>query len=178
MTEALSHLTESGQAHMVDTGAKQATHRSATAEGCLSVSPKVWQALTSGKIPKGDLWATARIAGIMAAKRTAELIPLCHPLCILSISVDFALDADSHRIVVKAECAANDRTGVEMEALVATSVALLTLYDMTKGLDKASVIGPVRLVAKSGGKSGDYRLPEESWFDTAKAKMETERQES
>jgi len=142
---------------MVDVGAKPATARSATAEGRIRMSTEALAALWDGNGPKGDALAAARIAGIMAAKKTGELIPLCHPLALDAVTVDFAVEPDAIR--VSATVSLTGRTGVEMEAMTAASVALLTLYDMGKALDKAMVIGGVRLLAKSGGKSGDWRAP-------------------
>ncbi len=158
MNDGLTHLDESGAARMVDVGAKPATSRSATATGRIRMSAAALAALSDGSGPKGDALAAARIAGIMAAKKTAELIPLCHPLALDAVSLDFAVETDAIRVTATASL--TGRTGVEMEAMTAASVALLTLYDMGKALDKAMVIEGVRLLAKSGGKSGDWRAPE------------------
>ena len=155
MTNRPTHLDESGAAHMVDVGAKAATGRRAVAGGRITMTPEALAAIRSGNAPKGDVLSTARIAGIMAAKRTAELIPLCHPLALTSVAVDFDWEADG--ISVRATAATTGPTGVEMEALTAASVALLTLYDMAKALDRAMVIGDIRLLEKSGGRSGDWR---------------------
>lgn len=155
MTNRPTHLDESGAAHMVDVGAKAATGRRAVAGGRVTMTPEALAAIRSGNAPKGDVLSTARIAGIMAAKRTAELIPLCHPLALTSVAVDFDWEADG--ISVRATAATTGPTGVEMEALTAASVALLTLYDMAKALDRAMVIGDIRLLEKSGGRSGDWR---------------------
>lgn len=155
MTQRPTHLDESGAAHMVDVGAKPATQRRAVASGRISMSPSALEAIRSGNAPKGDVLSTARIAGIMAAKRTSELIPLCHPLALSKVSVDFAWEADG--LSVTATAATTGPTGVEMEALTAASAALLTLYDMAKALDRAMVIGDIRLTEKSGGRSGDWR---------------------
>ncbi|MGB9691485.1 MAG: cyclic pyranopterin monophosphate synthase MoaC [Candidatus Sumerlaeaceae bacterium] len=167
MTDRLTHLDAQGAAQMVDLGQKQPSLREATAEGVLVLTPKVWEAVCEGKFPKGELWNTARVAGILAAKRTHELIPLCHALQLRSVNVNFALDSTRKQIVARARVAALEVTGVEMEALVATSAALLTLYDMLKAVDKGMQIGPIRLLSKSGGKSGTYVAPSESWFSSA-----------
>lgn len=155
MTNRPTHLDESGAAHMVDVGAKAATGRRAVAGGRIAMAPEALAAIRAGNAPKGDVLSTARIAGIMAAKRTAELIPLCHPLALTSVAVEFDWEADG--ISVRATAATTGPTGVEMEALTAASVALLTLYDMAKALDRAMVLGDIRLLEKSGGRSGDWR---------------------
>ena len=152
---SLTHLDESGAARMVDVGAKPETRRSATASGHIAMSEAALNAIRQGDAPKGDVLAAARIAGIMAAKKTAELIPLCHPLALDAVTLDFAFIEDGIKATAKASL--TGRTGVEMEALTAVSVALLTIYDMAKALDKAMVIGPIRLIEKTGGKSGDWR---------------------
>lgn len=157
MNDGLTHLDPAGAARMVDIGGKPAAARSATATGRLRMSALALAALADGSGPKGDALAAARIAGIMAAKKTAELIPLCHPLALDAVTVDFAVEAEAIRVTASASL--TGRTGVEMEALTAVSVALLTLYDMGKALDKAMVIDGVRLIAKSGGKSGDWAAP-------------------
>jgi cyclic pyranopterin phosphate synthase len=151
----LTHLDEAGAAHMVDVSAKDDSRREATATGHITMTPAALAALRDGTLQKGDALAVARIAGIMAAKRTAELIPLCHPLPIASVSVDLALGETG--VACTATVVTTGKTGVEMEALTAVSVALLTLYDMAKALDKAMEIGAIRLLAKSGGRSGDWR---------------------
>lgn len=158
MTDGLTHLDETGAARMVDVGGKRENPRSATAEGRIRMSSQALAALWDGSGPKGDAMAAARIAGIMAAKKTAELIPLCHPLALDAVTVDFAREDEVIRVAATASL--TGRTGVEMEAMTAASVALLTLYDMGKALDKAMVIEGVRLLAKSGGKSGDWCAPE------------------
>ena len=150
-----THLDESGAASMVDVGAKPATQRCAVAGGRITMSQEALEAIRSGNAPKGDVLSTARIAGIMAAKRTADLIPLCHPLALTKVGVDFAWEEGS--IAVTAIAQTTGQTGVEMEALTAASVALLTLYDMAKALDRAMVLGDIRLLEKSGGRSGDWR---------------------
>lgn len=157
-THDLSHLDEHGHARMVDVGGKPETRRSATATGRITMDAAALEAVRSGSGPKGDVLAAARIAGIMAAKKTAELIPLCHPLPLDRVEVAFAF-ADN-ALQVTATVALSGRTGVEMEAMTATCVALLTIYDMVKALDKAMIIGDVGLLEKRGGKSGDWRRPE------------------
>ena len=151
----LTHLDESGAARMVDVGGKPETARSATAEGRIRMAPETLAAVREGSGPKGDVLAAARIAGIMAAKKTGELIPLCHPLSLDAVQVDFAFEADGVRATSRASL--RGRTGVEMEAMTATSVALLTIYDMAKALEKGMTIEGMRLLAKTGGKSGDWR---------------------
>ena len=151
----LTHLDESGAAHMVDVLAKVETVREAVAEGRITMSTEALAAIREGSAEKGDVLATARIAGIMAAKKTAELIPLCHPLMISKVSVDFAFEDDG--ICVTTLVRLTGQTGVEMEAMAAASIALLTIYDMAKALDKGMVISGIRLLSKSGGKSGDWR---------------------
>lgn len=153
----LTHLDEAGAAHMVDVSAKDVTRREAVATGEIAMSGAALAAIRDGLLAKGDALAVARIAGIMAAKRTAELIPLCHPLPISSAQVELALTETG--IDCTAKVATTGQTGVEMEALTAVSVALLTLYDMAKAIDRGMTIGAVRLVAKSGGRSGDWRRP-------------------
>ena len=142
---------------MVDVGGKAATRRLATASGRITMAPGALAAISAGQAPKGDVFAAARIAGIMAAKKTAELIPLCHPLALDAVTLDFTLERDGIRATATASM--SGRTGVEMEALTAVSIALLTIYDMAKALDKAMVIGDVRLLEKRGGKSGDWTAP-------------------
>ena len=152
----LSHITASGEAHMVDVSQKAVTTRVATAEGRIVMKPETLALCLSGDAKKGDVLGTARIAGIMAAKKTHELIPLCHPLLISKVTVDLTPDAALPGVRVTASVKVGGQTGVEMEALTAVSVALLTLYDMAKALDKAMVISGLRLLAKKGGKSGDW----------------------
>jgi cyclic pyranopterin phosphate synthase len=153
----LTHLDANGAAHMVDVSAKDATAREATAEATITLSADAFAAVIEGTAPKGDVLAAARIAGIMAAKKTSELIPLCHPLALSKASVDFEPQPDANAIRISATVKTTGQTGVEMEALTAASIAGLTIYDMIKAVDKTAVIGGVRLVAKSGGKSGEYR---------------------
>lgn len=154
----LTHLDESGAAHMVDVGGKPATARRAVAEGRIAMRPETLEAIRAGNAPKGDVLGTARIAGIMAAKRTGELIPLCHPLGLEAVNLEF--DYEESAIRATATASLTGKTGVEMEAMTAVSIALLTIYDMAKALDKGMVIAGVRLIAKSGGKSGDWTAPE------------------
>ena len=151
----LTHLDERGQARMVDVGGKPETARSATATGRIRMSPEALTAVREGSGPKGDVLAAARIAGIMAAKKTGEMIPLCHPLALDAVAVEFDFEDDAVRDTARASL--TGRTGVEMEALTAASLALLTVYDMAKALDKGMVIEGVRLLEKTGGKSGDWR---------------------
>jgi cyclic pyranopterin monophosphate synthase len=151
----LTHLDANGGAHMVDVSAKADTAREAVAEGRITMSAEALAAIRAGNMKKGDVLGTARIAGILAAKKTSELIPLCHPLMLSKISVDFEYEANAIR--VEARVRLNGPTGVEMEALTAVSVTLLTLYDMAKAMDKSMIISDVRLLSKTGGKSGDYR---------------------
>ena len=153
----LTHLDEDGSAHMVDVSAKAVTTREAIATGHIAMSAEAAAAIAQGLVKKGDVLAVARVAGIMAAKRTADLIPLCHPIALSSVAIDFDLEAQG--VTVKAIARSAGQTGVEMEALTATTATLLTIYDMAKALDKAMVIGNVRLLAKSGGKSSDWRAP-------------------
>ena len=151
----LTHLDESGAALMVDVSAKPDTVREAVAEGRITMTSAALSAIKDGTAKKGDVLATARIAGIMAAKKTSELIPLCHPLLLSKVAVDFTFEEDGIRVTALARL--TGQTGVEMEAMTAASVALLTLYDMAKAVDKAMVISGVRLLSKTGGKSGDWR---------------------
>jgi len=155
----LTHLDDHGAAHMVDVSDKPVTDREASAEAVVVLSTEAFTAAKSGNAPKGDVLATARIAGIMAAKRTPDLIPLCHPLALAKADVAFEWLDDRNAIRVIASAKTTAQTGVEMEALMAASVAALTIYDMIKAIDKSAVIETVRLVSKSGGKSGDYSSP-------------------
>lgn len=150
----LTHLDEAGNAAMVDISAKDTTVREAVAEGRITLSAEALAAVRAGAVKKGDVLATARIAGIMAAKKTSDLIPLCHPLALSKVAVDFEFEDGGIRVVALARL--SGQTGVEMEALTAATVALLTIYDMAKALDKAMRISDVRLLSKSGGKSGDW----------------------
>ena len=153
----LTHLNASGEAHMVDVGAKAETVREATAEGHVRMRPETLAAILAGDAKKGDVIGTARLAGIMAAKKTSDLIPLCHPLMISKVSVDFKPNIKAKAIDVEATVKLSGQTGVEMEALTAVSVACLTLYDMAKAVDRGMVISDIRLTHKDGGKSGTYR---------------------
>ena len=157
----LTHIDASGEAHMVDVGGKAETVREATAEGHVRMMPETLAAIMAGNAKKGDVIGTARLAGIMAAKKTADLIPLCHPLALSKVTVDIREDSALPGLRVTATVRLTGRTGVEMEALTAVSVACLTIYDMAKAIEKSMEIGGLRLVAKSGGKSGDYRRDEE-----------------
>jgi cyclic pyranopterin monophosphate synthase len=154
----LTHLDAAGKARMVDVGGKAETARVAIASGRIGMNPEALAAIRDGAVPKGDMLAAARIAGIMAAKKTAELIPLCHPLALDAVTVDFAVEDDGLRATATASL--TGRTGVEMEALTAVSVALLTVYDMAKAIDKGMVISGIRLIEKRGGKSGLWRAAE------------------
>ncbi len=150
----LSHTNESGAAHMVDVGDKPVTRRVAVARGLISMSEEAFIAIRDNQLKKGDVIATARIAAIMAAKKTSALIPLCHPIAISKVSVEFSALDNAYE--VQASVTTDGQTGVEMEALTAVSVACLTIYDMAKAIDKAMVIGPIQLFSKTGGKSGDW----------------------
>lgn len=154
MTGPLSHLDERGAAHMVDVGAKATTKRVAVAGGVLRTTAEVIRLISDGGLPKGDALATARVAGIMAAKRTSDLIPLCHQLALTGVDVDFVIG--EARIDITAAVRTTDRTGVEMEALTAVSVAALTLYDMIKAVDRAAVVDDIRVLSKDGGRTGAW----------------------
>jgi cyclic pyranopterin phosphate synthase len=153
----LTHIAADGQANMVDVGDKAETTRVAVAEGAVTMHPETLQTILAGDAKKGDVIGTARLAGIMAAKRTHELIPLCHPLLLDKVGVEIEPDPALPGLRVRATARVTGRTGVEMEALTAVSVACLTVYDMAKAIDRAMSIGGIRLVEKTGGKSGDYR---------------------
>ena len=157
MAAALTHLGAQGEANMVDVGDKEETTRTAVAEGFVSMRPETLKMILDGDAKKGDVLGTARIAGIMAAKKTHELIPLCHPLLLTKVSVDIEPDPALPGLRVTALARVTGKTGVEMEALTAASVACLTIYDMAKAADRAMVISGIRLVEKTGGKSGDYK---------------------
>ncbi|OGO43265.1 MAG: molybdenum cofactor biosynthesis protein C [Chloroflexi bacterium RBG_16_57_9] len=152
----LSHLDEAGHARMVDVGGKPDTERVAVARATIVMQPKTLALIQQGGLPKGDVLAVARVAGIMAAKRTHELIPMCHPLLLTQVAVDFTPDEAHHAIEITGTVKTTGKTGVEMEALTAVSVAALTIYDMAKAVDRGMRIQEVRLVEKHGGKSGDY----------------------
>lgn len=157
----LTHLDEQGRVRMVDIGAKALTARSATVRGRVTMRPETLRAIADGTVPKGDALAAARIAGIMAAKKTAELIPLCHPLPLTAVDLELTVNAAASAVDIEATVRTTWGTGVEMEALTAVSVAALTVYDMCKAMDKEMVIGEIRLVEKKGGRSGHYRRPGE-----------------
>jgi cyclic pyranopterin phosphate synthase len=152
----LTHIDAAGEAHMVDVGGKADSVRIAVAEGAIRMRPETLDLIVSGNAKKGDVIGTARIAGIMAAKKTSDLIPLCHPLMISKVSIDITPDAALPGLRVQATVKIEGKTGVEMEALMAVSVTCLTLYDMAKAADKGMEIIDIRLMSKSGGKSGDY----------------------
>jgi cyclic pyranopterin phosphate synthase len=156
MKQQLTHFDEKGNARMVDVGGKQETLRVAIARGHITARSETLELIAEQKMKKGDVLEVARLAGIMAAKRTGELIPLCHPLALTSIRVELVIAADKPRIEIEAEVQTVGRTGVEMEALTAVSVAALTVYDMCKAVDRKMVIADVRLAKKTGGKSGDF----------------------
>lgn len=151
----LTHLDEDGAAHMVDVSAKSVTTRQAIASGRITMSAEAREAIAQGLVKKGDVLAVARVAGIMGAKKTSDLIPLCHPLPLSSVAID--LQVDDQGVMATATARTNGQTGVEMEALTAVSTALLTVYDMAKAIDKAMIIGDIRLLEKTGGKSGDWK---------------------
>jgi cyclic pyranopterin phosphate synthase len=155
MSQSLTHIDAEGTARMVDVGAKAETQRLAVAAGRIRMTAEALAAIRAGNAPKGDVLGTARIAGIMAAKRTGELIPMCHPLALDAVNLDFAFEPDAVRAT--ATVSLTGKTGVEMEAITAVTVALVTVYDMAKALDKAMVIEDVRLIEKRGGKSGHWR---------------------
>jgi cyclic pyranopterin monophosphate synthase len=156
----LSHFDQAGNARMVDVGGKEETARQAVAAGSISLSAEAYSLLRQGNVAKGDVLGIARIAGIMAAKKVGDLIPLTHPLALSAVTVDFILDDAAHAVHIRATVGVSGKTGVEMEALTAVSVAALTIYDMCKAVDKGMVIDNIRLVTKTGGKSGTYRRQE------------------
>ena len=151
-----THFDGQGQAHMVDVGTKAATHRIAVAQGCITMQPATLGLIRQGNARKGDVLGVARLAGIMGAKKTSELIPLCHPLALTRVTVEFELDEASNAVVCTARAETVGPTGVEMEALTAVQVALLTIYDMCKAVDRGMVITGVKLLEKHGGKSGSF----------------------
>jgi len=153
----LTHLNARGEAHIVDVGEKAVTRRRAVARARLEAEPETIAAITGGTLKKGDALATARVAGIMAAKKTAELIPLCHPIALTKVEVEITPEAAGTTLLIVAVAETTDRTGVEMEALTAVSVAALTLYDMAKAIDRGMRVTGLELVEKTGGKSGDFR---------------------
>ena len=152
-----THLDEQGRVRMVEVGEKEETARVATARGIVRLSRKAFDAIREGTAPKGDVFATARVAGIQAAKRTGEWIPLCHPIGLTSVQVDLELDADDASVRIESTAKCVGRTGVEMEAMVAVSAAALTIYDMVKSIDRGTQISDIRLIYKAGGKSGEWR---------------------
>ena len=160
MNETLTHVNGRGEAHMVDVSEKDVTHREAVAESFVVMKPETLELIQSGSASKGDVFATARIAGILAAKRTSELIPLCHPIALTSVKVDL-IACPPERVHVIAQVRCDEKTGVEMEALTAASVAALTIYDMCKAVDRGMEITSTRLLKKSGGKSGTFERESE-----------------
>jgi len=161
LSDKLTHLNEQGAAHMVDVSEKEVTHRVAQAEAYVSMKAETLKMITEGRHKKGDVFATCRIAGIMAAKKCSELIPLCHALNLSSVTLDLepqGVDGEMAKVRVLSTCKLDAKTGVEMEALTAVSVASLTLYDMCKAVDKGMVIDGIRLLEKLGGRSGHYRV--------------------
>lgn len=152
----LTHFDAEGKAIMVDVGGKESTHRTAVARADMKMQPETLVRILDNRVKKGDVFAVARLAGIMAAKKTSELIPLCHPLLLNSITVEFSPDPDNARVEIEATVKVHGQTGVEMEALTAVSVAALTIYDMCKAVDKTMTFGNVRLVEKMGGRSGHF----------------------
>ncbi|WP_334185002.1 cyclic pyranopterin monophosphate synthase MoaC [Novosphingobium sp.] len=155
MSKSLTHIDDDGNARMVDVGAKAETLRVAVASGRISMTAAALEAIRAGNAPKGDVLGTARVAGIMAAKKTADLIPMCHPLALDAVNVDFAFEDEA--VTATATASLTGKTGIEMEAITAVSVALVTIYDMAKALDKGMVIGDIRLIEKRGGKSGHWK---------------------
>lgn len=152
----LTHLDERGNARMVDIGDKAVTSRVATAAAEVHMMPDTFRLIADGSHKKGDVLAVARVAGIQAAKKCSDLIPLCHPLMLTKVTVDFEMDAGNNRVLIAATCAVDGKTGVEMEALTAASVAALTIYDMCKAVDRGMVVSNIRVLQKKGGKSGEY----------------------
>ena len=150
-----THFDEKGNAYMVDVSGKEVTHRTAVAEGSITLSRDAMDAVLGRKIKKGDVFTVAQVAGIMGTKRTAELIPMCHPLSLTNAKLEFSVDEDACKVTAVCTAVCDGKTGVEMEALTGVSLALLTIYDMCKAIDKSMIISDIRLVSKSGGKSGD-----------------------
>jgi len=157
-----THLDEAGRLRMVEVGDKPVTRRQAAATCRILVGPRIFPRLMSGDLPKGDVWAAARVAGIMAAKNTAQIIPLCHTLPLTGVDIEFTPEPEAQAVAIRATVRTEARTGVEMEALVAASAAALTIYDMCKAVDRGMIISDLVLVEKSGGASGDYHRPP-SW---------------
>ena len=168
----LTHTNSAGEAHMVDVSNKTESRRIAVASGVIRMKRTAFDAIRDNTIAKGDVLGVARVAGIMAAKRTPELIPMCHSIALSHVAIALTLDESLPGVHAEATCAATDVTGVEMEAIVAVTVALATIYDMAKSADRSMVIGDVRLLSKSGGKSGDYRADS---LDSASACAEKQR---
>lgn len=160
MSDHLTHVDESGNARMVDVGAKPDTERVAVAGGSVTMQPRTLELIRQGGIKKGDVLTIARLAGIMAAKKTADLIPLCHPIALTHLDVELTLNAEHNRVEIVATARTIGKTGVEMEALTAVSAAALTIYDMAKAVDRAMRIGDIRLLEKRGGVHGDYAAEE------------------
>ena len=161
MMTSLTHFNQSGEAHMVDVGEKAVTQRTAVTEGYIEMQPETLQLIVNGGHKKGDVLAIARIAGIMASKKTADLIPLCHPLPITHVEINLSAETEKNRIRCQTTVKTNGQTGVEIEALCATQIALLTIYDMCKAVDRGMVIQSVRLLEKEGGKSGHWQRNED-----------------
>lgn len=159
-SDALTHFNAAGEAHMVDVGSKAVTHRVAVAGGSISMLPETFAMVCAGTHKKGDVLGIARVAGIMAAKRTSELIPLCHPIGLTKVEVQFQTDEQSHTVQCQVQAETRSQTGVEMEALIGLQIALATIYDMCKAVDRGMQMSDIRLLEKSGGKSGDYKAPE------------------
>ncbi|MEO1611598.1 MAG: cyclic pyranopterin monophosphate synthase MoaC [Pseudomonadota bacterium] len=157
MTTGLTHFDAKGDAHMVDVSEKDVTSRTATAKGAVKMAPETLAMITEGRAKKGDVLAVARLAGIMAAKKTPDIIPLCHPLALSKVSVELTANEAESRVDIEATVKVTGQTGVEMEALTAVSAAALTVYDMVKAVDKAMVLSDIRLVHKDGGRSGAFR---------------------
>ncbi len=160
MNDRLTHIGEDGEARMVDVSDKEITDRTATARGRVIMKPETLKLIMDGSVKKGDVISVARLAGIMAAKRTYELIPLCHPLALNKVDVDLVCNPAENAVDIEATCRVSGRTGVEMEALTAASVAALTVYDMCKAVDRTMQLTAIRLVHKAGGKSGEFRADE------------------
>ena len=154
----LTHFNEQGEAHMVDVGEKNQTHRIAVCEGTITMQPETLEKILQGDHKKGDVLGIARVAGIMASKKTSELIPLCHPLMLTHVDLEFIPNTDDHSIYCKCQVETRGQTGVEMEALTAIQVALLTIYDMCKAIDRGMTMTNIRLIEKKGGKSGHWQL--------------------
>jgi len=152
----LSHFNEEGRSRMVDVGDKEDTARIAIAEGEIVMRPETLRLINEGKISKGDVLAVAQVAGIMAAKQTSQVIPMCHPLMLTSVDLNFKINEEAHKIIIKSKVKTIGKTGVEMEALTAVAIAGLTIYDMCKAVDRGMTIKAIRLIEKAGGKSGHY----------------------